>query len=172
MAKKKRSKKHGSADAAGYVSPGIREKKSRGYVVVELRHDSQVSFSPSGFAGPAAAAPQTRGLNQVLNSYRLREVASHFGLSAAQIRKRSTAAPPSLEVPVSAGFAHAGFARIVPAAEKDLASLVKRLNRSEAVWKATIGAATSSPARATCMTSPTESVRCGRGPSSRPMAGA
>lgn len=133
---KKRSRK--TAKDPGFVLPGIRAKGSRDYVIVELRHDSQVAYAPSGFAGPAAVEKECDKLNKILNSYKIREVASQFGMRASQIRRRTLAAPSSLDVPVSADFAHAGFVRVVPRVERDTERIAKRLNQSNAVWKATV----------------------------------
>ncbi len=134
---KKSSAKHSIPDA-GFLSPGIRPKHGRDYVVVELRHDSQVALSPTGFAAPAAVERTSQSLNDVLNSFDIREVTSHFGMKASQIRARSTAAPASMSAPVSSEFAQAGFVRVVPKSGKDCEALVSKLNKSKAVWKAVI----------------------------------
>ena len=40
----------------GFLNPGIAKPRLGDYVIVELRHDSQVAFAASGFSSAAAAA--------------------------------------------------------------------------------------------------------------------
>ncbi len=135
MAKQKKSNK---VDSAGFVNPQIRPRKFPSYVIVELSHDSQIAYSPSGFAGPANVEQTYRSLNRVLDHFKVKRLTSHFGMRQSQIRKRSTAAPASLGIPVSAEFAHSGFVRIRPRTTKEAEALAKRLNQSKAVWKAVV----------------------------------
>jgi len=122
----------------GYVSPGISPPKGPDYIVMELRHDSRVAYSPTAFAGPTEVRKDTDALNKVLSAFRVKRVASHFGMKATQIRRRVTAAPPSHDRPVSGEFAHAGFVQIIPRRKEDLAALTRELNRLDSVWKAEV----------------------------------
>ena len=139
--------------SVGYTPMRVADGKLPDYVVVELRHDSKVAYSARGFAGPAEVEEDWRRLNDILESVTVKKVASHLGMRAASIRERATAAPSSLAKPVSAAFAHAGFVAIRPARARDCAALVRRLNRSNAVWKATV-APRPVPAAAPSGTSP------------------
>lgn len=137
MAKKKRAKaRKRSRPDPGFVQPGIKTPKTPDYVIVELRHDSKVAFSTRGFAGPAESEKQVLSLNSVLEGFKVKSCSSHFGLKSSDLKKRVTAAPSSLKAKVSADFAQAGFAQVVPRSGKDVKELVRRLNRSKAVWKA------------------------------------
>jgi subtilisin family serine protease len=135
---KRQARKRSKEEAAGFVNQGIRPGRFPRYVIVELRHDSKVAYAPSGFAGPAAVEATSGRLNRILEQFKVKRIESHFGMRTSQIRRRSTAAPVSLDQPVTAEFAHSGFVRVIPRAAQDAETLVKRLNRSEAVWKAVV----------------------------------
>lgn len=123
----------------GFVNVGISAVKGPRYVVVELRHDSRMGYSPTGFGGPAEVAKPTTALNKILAGFNVKRVASHFGMTKSQIvRERVMSAPSSLRQPVNARFAHCGFVQIVPRRDKDAGALAKRLNRSKGVWKAVV----------------------------------
>ena len=98
----------------GFVSPGIRKPSDAGYVVVELRHDSAVAYSAAGFMGPASAEPKAEELNDVIARFDAKKIESHFHMAKSKIRKRVTAAPPALDIPVSADFAQSGFVQVHP----------------------------------------------------------
>jgi hypothetical protein len=121
---------------AGLLPGPLKEPTTPDYVVVELRHDSQIAYSEQGFAAPAALEPEVSGLNRVLEGYRTKAVSSHFGVPARQVRRRVADAPSSLRVPVDGDFAHAGFVQVVPRDPGDAAALARRLNRNPRVWKA------------------------------------
>ena len=123
---------------AGFVSPGISPPKEPDVVVVELRHDSRIGYSARGFGAPAALEKSADALNKVLRAFKPKKVRSHFGMTASEIRRRVTAAPPSLDQPVSAEFAHAGFVQVMPRAKKDAARLASRLKRLSSVWDAVV----------------------------------
>jgi subtilisin family serine protease len=137
MAKQKRKKKV-NVKSAGFLNPQIRPREFPCYVIAELRHDSRIAYAPSGFAGPASVERTYKGLNRILDKFKVKRIESHFGLRQNQIRKHSTEAPSSLKQKVSAEFAQSGFVRIVPRAKKDANTLVKRLDKSKAIWKAVI----------------------------------
>ncbi|MCP4203099.1 MAG: S8 family serine peptidase [bacterium] len=123
----------------GYLQPGIKAPPASAapdYVIVELLHTSRIAVSESGFTGTAESEQQARSLNGVLEAFNVKDCSSLFGLGARAIRKRVSAAPASLKASVTAGFAHAGFARLIPRRRKDLEDLVQRLNRRKSVWKA------------------------------------
>ena len=110
--------------------------KARDYVVVELRHESRVTYSTRCFEGPNAVRTQLDELNMALEKAPVRSFGSQFGVSRTLVRKRVTAAPPSLAVPVSSDFASSGFVQIVPKDPEDCRLLARRLNRIESVWDA------------------------------------
>jgi subtilisin family serine protease len=120
----------------GYVPGRFAAPKTPPYVIVELRHDSQIALSAAGFGAPAVAEKKATDLNLILNQFKVRKIASHFGMSARALRRRATQAPPSLEEAVSGDFAQSGFAQMVVRDRKKRRELVKRLNRMSAVWKA------------------------------------
>jgi hypothetical protein len=122
----------------GYVSPGIQAPKGPDYVVVELRHDSRIAYSTTGFSGPAEVRRPTEELNKILSSFNVKRVTSHFAMKATDIRRRIDAAPPSLRQPVSGDFAKSGFVQVVPRRSKDAESLAKRLTGAKWVWKAVV----------------------------------
>ena len=123
---------------AGYVSATYKAPKVRRYVLVELQHDSCVAYSPRGFAAPAAAERGAAALNRVLEGYRIGRMRSHFGMPAKAIRRRATAAAPSLRHTVSADFAQAGFVEVVPTNPRDCERLASRFNRLNSVWNAVV----------------------------------
>ncbi len=123
---------------AGYVSPGVTPVKKRDYVVVELRHNSKIAFSSRGFAGPADVERPVGALNDVLSSFGVKRIASHFGLKDTEIRQRVTKAPARMPRTVTASFAHSGFVQVVPRKDADAKALADRLNRSKSVWKAMV----------------------------------
>jgi subtilisin family serine protease len=137
MAKQK-GKQNTKDKDSGFLNPQIRPRKYPQYVIAELRHDSQVSFAPSGFDGPTEVKRTYDNMNRILEDFKVKRVESHFDMRANQIRLRSTAAPTSLEQPVDADFAQAGFVRIMPRSAKDAEALTKRLKRSKAVWNAVV----------------------------------
>ena len=122
--------------APGFTSPGISAPKGPDYVVVELRHDSQVGFSTKGFMGTAAAEPSTGELNGILSQYHVRSIAPLFDVTDKKLRRRVSEAPPTLDVPVDADFAHSGFVRVMPRKKADIPKLIRRLNKATSVWKA------------------------------------
>jgi hypothetical protein len=95
MAKRKR-KKSIKVESAGFLNPQIRPRKFRYYVVAELRHDSRIAYTPSGFAGPSDVEPTCHDLNRMLSRLKVKRIESHFGMRPSEIRKRSTEAPSSL----------------------------------------------------------------------------
>jgi subtilisin family serine protease len=123
---------------AGFLNPGIAAPKGTDYVIVEMRHDSRVAYSRSGFAGPADVEPAVKKLNNILEKMRVKRVASLFGMPERQIRRRVTDAPASLREDVSAEFAHSGFVQVVPRRGQDAAKLAKRLEKEDVVWKAVV----------------------------------
>lgn len=133
---KKASSRRRRGPRAGYLQPGIKTPSTPDYVIVELLHTSKIAFSAGGFVGEAESEQQVRSLNGVLEAFNVKECSSQFNLRSTAIRKRVSAAPSSIKAPVSADFAHAGFARVIPRRRKDVDDLVERLNRRKSVWKA------------------------------------
>lgn len=122
----------------GFTPPDITEPKLPGYVIVELRHDSRVTFSSTGFAGPSETERKARDLNKILERFNVKRTSSHFGMKKAQIDQRVTAAPASLAEPVTAEFAQSGFLQVFPGKEEDSEQLANRLTRYKTVWKAVV----------------------------------
>ena len=134
----RRRKKTKEGNKSGFLNSQIRPRKFRPYVVLELRHNSRVTYTPSGFAGPSEIEPVFDDLNGILNKFKIKRLESHFDMDQREVNKRSTDAPSSLRQKVSAGFAHAGFVRIIPRSPKDAKALVQDLNATKAVWKAVL----------------------------------
>lgn len=135
---KRRQKKSTKVESAGFLNPQIRPRKFPCYVIAELRHDSRIAYTPSGFGGPASVEKAYGALNKILGDLKVKRIESHFGMRATQIRKHSVEAPSSLKQKVSAEFAQAGFVAITPRLRKDADELVKRLNKSKAIWNAVV----------------------------------
>ena len=130
MAKKEQKNK------PGYVHGRFASPETPPYVVVELRHDSQIAVSPAGFGGSAVAEKKAAGLNQILEQFNVSSIASHFPMSQRSLRRRATEAPSSLDTAVSADFAQSGFAQVIVRDPQKRRDLVRRLNRMSSVWKA------------------------------------
>lgn len=123
---------------AGFLASGLAPAKADDYVIVELKHNSQVAYSASGFEGPDSVASKLSSLNKVLEGHPVKSFGAHLGASRNQVRARVAAAPGDLTTPVTSEFATSGFVRVVPKNSEDCADLVRRLNRVDAVWKAVV----------------------------------
>lgn len=123
---------------AGFVNPGIAEPKGPDYVIVEMRHDSRVAYSSAGFQAETDIEPTATALNRTLERFNVKRVGSLFGMQERQVRQRVSAAPPSLDVAVSAEFAQSGFVQIFPRRDRDAAELAKLLDEADTVWKAVV----------------------------------
>jgi subtilisin family serine protease len=121
---------------AGFAAGKFEAPKVPDYVVAELRYDSRVAVSAARgrFEAPAAAEATARGLNEVLAGFRVKRVASHFGLSERKLAARAT--PLRARVRPSAEFAQGGVVQVVPRDSRDAARIAARLKRSNAVWNA------------------------------------
>ena len=121
---------------AGFAAGRFEVPKVPDYVVAELRYDSRVAVSAARgrFEAPAAAEGTARGLNELLAGFRIKRVASHFGMSERKLAAR--AAPPGARARMTADFAQGGVVQIVPRDAKDAARIAARLRRSKAVWNA------------------------------------
>ena len=128
----KKSKRMGP----GYTFSPIKIPKIPDYVIVELRHDSQVAFTAARFEAAPARETEASSLNNTLAKFKVRKFGSHFGMKTAAVHKRAVAAPASLNVPVTAEFAHSGFVQVVPQNPKDCAALASQLTKAPTVWKA------------------------------------
>jgi len=120
----------------GLVPPGFRHPRDGEYVVAELRWDSAIAVTPTGFRGPEKAAKPIAALTRILEGFGVASIGAHFDLPASRLRERATKAPASMPKKVSADFAQGGFVRIVPRRKRDALDLAKKLNRSAKVWKA------------------------------------
>src|SRR5918999_1040670 len=135
----------GQETKAGYVSARIEPPDVPDYVVVELRYESPVAYTPSGFRAPEAAAPQADSLNTVLARYEIDRVRSQFGLKPRDIRSRIEVAAALPPEPSPARYADRGmdttffqsnFAQVVPKRSRDASKIARELNRRKAVWNA------------------------------------
>ena len=135
------AKKQKKRNDPGYCASKFSKSGQANYVIVELQHDSQIAYSKAGFTASTDAQKDCDKLNQVLENFDVKCISSHFSMKTNQIRQRITAAPSSLNQKVSAEFAHSGFLQVFPRRKKDIASLVRRLNKSKAIWKAFVAPA-------------------------------
>lgn len=150
MAKKKKTASPAGRDTkAGFVSADVAAPDTPDYVVVELRYESAIAYSPSKFVAPKAAASQADTLNDVLAKFDIKTMRSHFGLSSKAIRSRVDVAatlPPEPEPKryakrgMDAEFVHSGFVQVVPTRSGDAAKIARELNRKGPVWKAYVAA--------------------------------
>ena len=108
------------------------------YAVVELKYDSRVGYSSTKFEGLADTEDEVRKLNDVLAYFPAKKFGSHFGAKRSTITQRVSAAPPSMDVPVSADFAQSGIVQIVPEQSESVHELVERLNALDSVWEAVV----------------------------------
>jgi hypothetical protein len=132
MAKRKKKQKD-----VGFVVAPVEAPDTPDYVIAELRYDMPVALEARGvFGAPAARETEATGLNQVLAGFAVKSVASHFGLSAAQMARHATQATRSLREKVTAEFAQSGFVQIVLEDPKQCAKLAKRMKKSAQVWDA------------------------------------
>jgi subtilisin family serine protease len=146
MAKRKKLVSHMGRDTkAGFVSSGIEAPDIPDYVVVELRYESPVAFSPSRFSAPAAARSQADTLNDVLAKFDIKTMRSHFGLPSTAIKGRVEVAatlPPEPEPKrfakkgMDTEFIQSGFVQVVPKKSSDAAKIARQLNKKGPVWKA------------------------------------
>ncbi len=139
----KRSRK--STPTAGFLSakydvPGIPD-----YVVAELKYESPVAYSASGFAAPAESENQARSLNRVLSRFKVADVRSHLGARKTDIKRRMSvaAALPAAPKPsafakkgLDATFIQSGFVEVVVKQRSDAKKLASALNRNSNVWEA------------------------------------
>ncbi|MFY9608208.1 MAG: S8 family serine peptidase [Blastocatellia bacterium] len=146
MPKKQKAKgQTGQQTKEGFVGTRFEAPDVPDYVVVELRYESPVAFTASRFAAPAAAAPQSEKLNEVLAKYDVAAIRSHFGQKSAEVRSRVEIAatlPPEpnpdkfKDKGMDTQFIQSGFVQVVPKNSRDAAKIAKELDRKEAVWKA------------------------------------
>ena len=121
----------------GYVIGKPKDPGTPDFVIAELQHDSQVRYSRRRFAAPGEAEDRARSLNELLEGFKIRQYRSHFGMTSKDLAKRTTHAPPSLDQPVDADFAHSGFLQIIPERAKECVDLADKLNKLKGtIWKA------------------------------------
>lgn len=145
MPKKTKRTPMGVQTRQGFVAAPFETPDVPDYVVVELRYESPVAFTPTHFTAPAAAEPLADSLNDVLAKYRVKAMRSHFGMKSPQIRERVEVAatlPPEPEPAKYAKkgmdkeFIQSGFVQVVPKDSRDAGRIAKELNKKKAVWKA------------------------------------
>jgi ABC-type lipopolysaccharide export system ATPase subunit len=89
MAKRKSSRRKGPKQSkegftvAEFKTPGVRD-----YVVAELRYESPVAFTSSGFSARAEARTDAGKLNDVLEKFDIASVRSQFGMKVSEARAR------------------------------------------------------------------------------------
>ena len=137
MAKKKNVRSQtGRETRQGYIGAEVEATDIQDYVIVELRYESPVAFTRSGFAAPAAAAPQADALNGVLERFDIKTLRSHFGLPAATVKSRVEIAatlPPEPDPAkfkrkgMDTDFIQSGFVQVVPKKSGDAAKLARLL---------------------------------------------
>ena len=121
----------------GFKVAKFKPFEGKDYVVVELKYNSGVGISPTGFQAPAMAANAAGSLNNVLNQFNVKSVRSHFGLKKAQLAKRGLVAPnAAAPKKVSAEFAQSGVMQVHPKKGDDCDELAKKLDSLPSVWKA------------------------------------
>ena len=147
MAKKRsRDSRTGQSTRQGFISTKLEPTDVPDYVVVELRYESPIAATASGFVAPEAAnRRQAEQLNAVLEGFDIRAVRSHFGLKAADVRARVAVAeklPPEPDPDrfrrrgMDTSFIQSGFVQVIPKKGSDAKSIAARLNSKPAVWKA------------------------------------
>jgi subtilisin family serine protease len=133
-----------SIEGAGFASGSFETPKIPDYVIAELRPESPVVFSASGFSAPTAGESQAARLNSVLENFKIASIASQFGLENGALGKRvhlatTLAAHPSAKAARDAEdvtFRQSGFVQIVPKESSDSKRLAEALSRSPSVSKA------------------------------------
>lgn len=121
----------------GYTFGKYRANRGRTHAVVELRYDSAVGVDKTGFASGIKGESLRRKLLDILEDLGVRAVCPLIPRRKADIRERITH-PIVLDKPVTAAYAHCGFAQVFPRRVSDVEALVKRLNKTDAVWKARV----------------------------------
>ncbi len=147
---KKSPKKSGNpqkklTNKLGYLSADIAEVDVPDYVIAELKYESPVAFSASGFGAPAASASQANQLNSLLSNFDIASIGSQFGMKASVLKNRvaianSLPAAPSPEKFAKKGmdtnFIQSGFVQIVPKKSGDASKIAKALLAQESIWSA------------------------------------
>lgn len=145
MAKARTRRASATRGSAGFVSGDFEATRARDYVVAELRYESPVAYSASGFRATGAARDQSSRLNAVLERFDIASIGSQFGMKAAEVRDRmdlaaALPAEPSARALASHGagteFRQSGFVQIVPKRSADAKKIAEALNRQGAIWKA------------------------------------
>lgn len=129
----------------GYQSTIVSEADVKDYVIAELKYESQVAYTASRFAAPAAEEAQANKLNNILAKYKLERIRSHFGIKASDVRHRIEVASslPTAAVAsryasrgVDTDFIHSGFVEVLPENSKDAKKIAAQLNRQDSIWQA------------------------------------
>jgi len=145
VSKSKHAKTPGQERKEGHVAPGIVPHDTPDYVIVELRYESPVTFTPSRFAASTEAAPQAERLNQILGRFSISKIRSHFGVKTDAIHARPMVAATLPREPDPAKFANkgldaefiqSGFVQIQPENGRDAAKIAKALNEQDSIWSA------------------------------------
>ncbi len=144
--KRRRGSRIGESTRQGFISTRAEAAGVPDYVVVELRYESPIAPTASGFVAPQAAnRGQAEQLNTVLEGFDIRTVRSHFGLKATDVRARVEVAaklPPEPDPDkfrrrgMDTEFIQSGFVQIIPKKGSDAKAIAARLNSKPAVWKA------------------------------------
>lgn len=142
------AKKAKKQTAAGFVSDDYdyEVKNIPDYVVMELKYEAPVAFSPSGFGAPSAGEKDASKLNSVVSKFAKGDLRSHFELDEKAVAGRAApaaaipaAAPASMftkKKGIGSEFIESGFVQLTPKSNKDAANLVKALKKEKSVWNA------------------------------------
>ena len=145
MPKKKKAVTPGRVTKQGFTSTTFEAPDIPDYVVVELRYEAPIAFTPTRFAAAATAAPQADSLNETLAKYDIATMRSHFGLKSDEIRSRVEVAavlPPEPQPKrfakkgLDTKFIQSGFVQIVPKKSSDAPKIAKELQQKKSVWQA------------------------------------
>lgn len=131
--------------AARSVLPSYELPDVPDYVVVELKYEAPVTFSPSAFAAPAVGEAAASSLNSILSKFDIQTLRSHFGLPDSTIAARVTPAAVLPEAPTAKAlgkkglgteFIQSGFIQVQLKSNKDAAKLATALKKADSVWNA------------------------------------
>ena len=134
-------------NGAGYLSPGINDVDLPDYVIAELKYESPVAFSASGFQAPRGFESHSDPLNELLGNFDIASIDSHFGIKPNAIKNRVAVAsglPPApspdkfVKKGMDTSFVQSGFVQIVPKNSADAGKIARELSKADSIWKAIV----------------------------------
>lgn len=139
------AKKAKQADM-GFTSGSYDVKGIPDYVVMELKYEAPLAYSPSGFGAPSAAEKEASKLNAVISRFVKGGLRSHFELDDSTVSGRTApaaslpaAAPASAFTKrkgIGSEFIQSGFVQLTPKSVREADKLVKALKKDRSVWDA------------------------------------